>query len=263
LPRQPSSYVPRFGFSGKYKTPSDTEPLSAAVQGSKVRRHESSVSRVSSAGSNTGSSVKRAALSQAARARRTEVDDSYSPAETMWGRTAHGYDKRSTFAGKTTFGTASLPYQRPPPANQGQGPSRPLPGRILHGGRFSRTRTETALEQLCREKAQLPGPGQYDTTVSARQPGGKFNSANPPTVWDSIQRLARTLPAPGAHQRIRPWSFTGESRTPGGHIMPKGGRVMYPNATKGRRDRATGKVITVATAMRNLEPAPGHSHVDF
>ena len=35
--------------------------------------------------------------------------------------------------------------------------------------------------------SQLPGPGDYNTAIDRDVTGGRFSSANPPTVWEAVE----------------------------------------------------------------------------
>lgn len=78
----------------------------------------------------------------------------------------------------------------------------PVGHMLPNGGRFNEGDNTSSLEQLCREKATLPGPGQYDQRPrhSEMPRGGRFSLGNPKSDVEWMIYFGSRQPGPGEYK---------------------------------------------------------------
>lgn len=175
-------------------------------------------------------------------------------------------DKKNRFHGKSTFGNAR---QRPDLlVSEGPGPaaaSRTVK-RVLGGGKFNVSNSKSELDRMIMRAKETPGPASYDTSQSYKVSGGRFNMSKPMTQLDLISRRAKLLPGPANYSTNEPWGFTMDSRVPGGHPLPSGGRVMFEQHANGyARHGGIGQWVIRHLAEDALyaTPGPGYYHKEW
>lgn len=94
---------------------------------------------------------------------------------------------------------------RPPRAPAPQAPS-PL---------WRRSSQAASIEDQVRLAYHSPEPGRYDPVQPRNVSHGGFSHANPPSMLDAVQHMARQLPGPGQY----------DTRNPDGLDLPEGGRL--------------------------------------
>ena len=77
----------------------------------------------------------------------------------------------------------------------------PVGHMLPNGGRFSQGLDTSSLDRLCREKAKLPGPGQYDQRPrhSEMPRGGRFSLGNPKSDVEWMIYRSSRQPGPGEY----------------------------------------------------------------
>jgi hypothetical protein len=77
----------------------------------------------------------------------------------------------------------------------------PVGHMLPNGGRFSQGLDTSSLDRLCREKAKLPGPGQYDQRPrhSEMPRGGRFSLGNPKSDVEWMIDRSSRQPGPGEY----------------------------------------------------------------
>lgn len=77
----------------------------------------------------------------------------------------------------------------------------PVGHMLPNGGRFSEGHDTSSLDRLCREKAKLPGPGQYDQRIrhSEMPRGGRFSLGNPKSDVEWMIYFGSRQPGPGEY----------------------------------------------------------------
>lgn len=77
----------------------------------------------------------------------------------------------------------------------------PVGHMLPNGGRFTEGHDTSSLDRLCREKAKLPGPGQYDQRPrhSEMPRGGRFSLGNPKSDVEWMIYFGSRQPGPGEY----------------------------------------------------------------